>query len=871
VMKRKLILALGLVLLICGCGGSSGGFVTTPVQPVNDFTLDFRLDPDNLPSGVTTVELIGLDASGQMVWEVGGAPQSRLFFDGLPGTATQMIVQYKVKRRTVALSQVELGATPEIRGREIGFPEVLLLDEAVESIALNNTDIEMPVSTILLLKVRATLSKGPTLEMRKDAVWISSNPSVATVEKGLVRARAQGETNIIARIAGRTVQTTLTVGPLPEDVPDSLQLGQDRQNPDVLDLENGTLNGSPIPGWDAKNQTIIVKNIKANPGYLQCIGDDLVGTALESVSFVADRQETNEAGDVYEDYNVYTDTSFHFQGEDVQASGYYLPTDYQTYPYPATYSPGPDLTFITTTNRLAPILNGLGTTGSNAGDIHLESDSMQLAFDYPLNAGGKYLGGEILVRAPYIAVENSLIGGFEVETGPLGSATLLAENDIGIQEDADVYSFSGDISLIARNGTVDCLGRLHADGVSSFSPTHPNGLDAGTIRVFAPNPVTITGAYAEGGAGFEGGAGGDGGRIVVTNGGGELGVAGGVGSPNGADGTIDVEQDSLVVAPGNHTFNMSTGLFDNYGLPGWDAATSTLTLTSLQIDDGATMRITGTGLFSCLSTGDVQVLGSLTFSGSNETSSLPAASGGSMSISSDSSIALGSSGEVTSRGGSGTASAGDGGSVQLIAPTVEVQGDIATTGGQGSNVPSGNGGSVLVSSSVSLTIRGLIDCSGAIGFNAAGNGGLIALITEGNLEVVSQLLCFGGDSSAKPGNGGLVNIMVTGTTTLSEVNCNGGDSGLTPGTGGTVNLEGTDAITVNGPITVNSGQSNTGKAGNGGSVGVNGSSTVTIDGSITANGTTRGQGGAITVHGDGGVTNNGTLTANPRGTVTVTP
>lgn len=870
-MKFKLI-NLFLVLVICGCGSSSGGFVTTPTQPVNDFTLDFQLDPDKLPSGVTTVELTGLDASGRIVWEVGDGLLDRLVFDGLPNTATEMIVQYKVKRRTVALSQVELGATSEIRGREIGSPEVLLLDEAVESIALSNTDIEMPVSTILLLKIQATLTRGHTLEMRKDAVWISSNPSVATVEKGLVRARAQGETTIMARIAGRTVQTTLSVGPLPEDIPDSLELGQNRQVSDVLDLENGTLNGGPIPGWDAKNQTFLVKSITANPSYFQCIGEaDLVGTGLEVVQFEA----ATQLGEGVETVAWSADTSFHFLGETVAASGLYLPVPYGNTNRYYDFRRGPDLTFIATSGFSQEV--DLATGGFIAGDVHVESDSEELV-SVGLGSEGAPLGGQVLVRAPSIllppASEPSVPSGSEIVASFYSSLTLLADGDITIGEGSNLYAYSGDISLISKSGTVNCLGRLHADGVLGdefFRFPSGRGRNAGTIRVFAPNPVTITGASAEGGAGYEGGAGGDGGRIVVTNGGGEFSVAGGVGSPNGADGTIDIEQDSLVVAPGDHTFDTTTGLFDNYGLPGWDTTTSTLTLTSLQIDEGATMRITGTGLFSCLSTGEVQVLGSLTYSGSNETNSLPAASGGSMSVSSDSSITLDSAGEITSRGGSGTASAGDGGTIQLVAPTVETQGDISTTGGQGSNVPSGNGGSILVSSSVSLTIRGLIDCSGALGFNAAGDGGLIALITDGSLEVVSQLLCFGGDSSAKPGDGGLVNILVGGISTLGEVNCNGGDSGLTPGTGGTLNLEGSDSITLNGPITVDSGQSNTGKAGTGGTVGVNGSSTVTIDGSITANGTTRGQGGAITVHGDGGVTNNGTLTANPRGTVTVTP
>ncbi len=904
ILLRRCLFSLCILFVVSlwGCGSSSGSpFTNTPGAGGSTQTLGLEFDLENLPSGVDEIGILGLDSGGEAVLEIAVPPTAFLEFQ-VPTEADRMLVTYLAERRMVGVSviptQVE---SRSVRAQTIK-PTISSLEEAVEELRLNNTDVEIPQDTIVLLKVNAVLANSDILEIGRAATWVSSDPTVATVRDGLVKGISTGETTIIARLGSFSVETTLTVGDLPDNLPVfDIPSGDDS----VIDLSAGTLNGKPLPGWNATNQTVVVESIQNFASFKIVGGRDFVLSAREFVNL----------GDVVirPSSPSRTPNSYLYSPNQVSVLNYdasgYTPVDQFGNPTKANTGWGggdfvalcDDSVFLTGLN-----CNGSMSSGPAGRGGTVVADGAQYVsvsgFNSTLSVDAAQIPGDIFVRSQdrlgigtntASQVSARAFRQENLEAGRGGRITMVGRNGIDIDgiellasggqaPDSGPGGPGGDITLISLSGEITSSGLLDASGGSA---NYGDGGAGGRLRVLAQS-TSIPGELEATGGASENGSGGAGGKVIVTGTPGTVYVEGGPGNPNsGPNGTVTILGTAVTVEPGTHEFNTVTGRYDGIDLPGWDPIYKVLTSSNFEILEGATLVAEGRNPFSC-EADSFAIEGVLTFPGADVFAPALATPGGSIFLSSDSEINISSTGVVQSPGGNSDGPGADGGLVQLFADMVDVSGQVNCTAGESSDDASGSGGLAFISAGSSLNVSGTVDCSGRVGFNRSGDGGKIGIVSLGTLECLGSVLCPAGQGGLAGGRGGAIALRSVGMAILNEVNCNGADSGIRVGDGGEIAITGSADITLQGPVSTNAGSSDQNQLANGGTILIDGRQTVSVTskGSVSANGSAvvgaggatsiDGQGGTVRINGDQGVTfatSPRPVSADAGGTIEITP
>jgi hypothetical protein len=871
-----------------------------------------NLSPASLPPEVDEVALQGFDAENVLLLELSDSPSPQLEIEGVPSAATDLVVEYKTMGRTVALSEIRLPA-PVDGVRTVASPPVIPLAQALQGLSVDAPSFEIPQDTVVLVKSFGLTVANRSLNLRRSALWASSNPSVATVREGLVRGVSPGTATVYARIGGHIVETAITVtGPV-QNASDLTIPSDGRTH--TLDLERGELDRFPVPGWDPTTRTFIVANFVVESGAtleLQA-GSEFVLSAIEGIRIdgFADfkgRVSFSAKYPQYDEGNAGFD-AFFFAQEDVAINGGYtaigdgesITSDFS--------GPGGDLTILTDGNiSLTSGVDCSGGAGSRyiptgrGGNILMECQGTFTA-SAPLKVSAGQSGavsggiaGDLVIRSQgQMTCTND--SSLEAQGGPnffgqggggrggriaLASATgitlqstVLAQGGEVTSEDATRSAgMGGQISLISSGpllapGRLDVSGGASTGGLESSGPTAAG--QGGTIRVFAASGTVGT-ASVEGGS-SNGAAGGAGGKIVTSE---SVTIttpqlAGGTGNPAGASGTTSIVGNRLEISDGTHNFSTDSGEYDGLPLPGWDPITSTLTLELFELGTAATLNITGATPFNCQALQSIDVSGTLSFPGLLAVAPAVPTPGGDIVLTSVA-TSVGPNGLVESPGGPSDFNAAPGGLVSLTGDTVDIAGTVAAIGGESSLEVSGQGGQITVNGQTKITHTGTLNATGGVGFSFSGRGGTINVTTPGELDSSGAMVASGGASGSDSAQGGSVTVQVGGDAETGGITCNGGLTGGSAGRGGAINFTAQGDISVNGFVSATGGLLSTTPFGAGGSISITGGQGIAVNssGAVRADGR---PGGSVVINAALSVTAFAvdSISADSNGTVSITP
>jgi hypothetical protein len=843
------------------------------------------LAPGDLSDQTTEIGFTAFDSTGRVVWESYVAPSTRVDLASVPVDAVEMAVLLLSHRRVEKVGVFPLGEAGVNRQAPAASTFRSLAEAFVDvSIREQKTDIEIGTGEVAVLRVDGTLPSGGALDVTDSVSWRAQDPEVLDVERGVVIGRSVGQTTLHATVGRARLQVNARV-----KRPDREPVIVGLSGPGTLDLAAGTLNGQPIRGWNPDQKAIVADAVDMFGPFTLINGDTLVISCLQAQVFdvaitgsddskaprlVVYGERTVTVSNLVNVATSSTDSNapagdVFLLGSDITLTGGIngdnsgVAVDLRGTVSVASAPPGRSgRLFVNSSDTVtvtAPITvsGSSGAQASAAGSIRLYGGNrIQFSDRGRLTADG----GDAQQQGPGGVGGIISLATFGVVDGGNLDQPWTAHGGDGAPGQSADGGRGGEILLRVFNnsatGEIRAIQQLLADGGSSAEGTGGRG---GVVEASSLTVPSVTLVRAAGGSSVQG-PGGDGGAIVFPDTGSNVyQVPGGTGNPNGSDGQIVIGDNDLVIEAGQHEFDTDSGQLDGLVPIGWNPLDQSLNVTSLQIDEGATLTVTGSHAFLASLQKDAVIDGTLAFGE------------GVIQLSGDN---LDLTGEMNANGlPTADQAGGGGGAIALSFSTLSIFGEIESMGGESSNSTSGSGGDIHLTGLNSVTINGIIDASGAKGFNAGGDGGAIQVESGGELESPGRLSCPGGEGAVS-GQGGAVVLTAVSDMNLGIINCDGGESSQAPSVGGSVEISGQGDITLNGDVTVNSGNVFTPSqaGGSGGTIGITSAQIVTVLGKILSNGVSPGAGGVITINGALGVVASLTdVLALPGGSVTITP